>query len=128
VPVIYTPHGHIFAKEAHIPGVPSAGPKRWILKAFRRAAHRHAQITVAVNERDRDDHVKLRLCPSAKIRIIHNGIDTAHFVPFEEAERLALRESLGVSPEAKVIGFAARLTSEKGVEDLLEVARGMREH
>lgn len=56
--------------------------------------------------------------PKRKITVIHNGIDMDRFNP-GKADREAVRKELGISPDEKVIGTAARLCPEKGLFELL---------
>ncbi|MHC4607975.1 MAG: glycosyltransferase, partial [Planctomycetota bacterium] len=49
--VIFTPHGHIFERDANIPGVPS-GPKLHLLKMLTRYAQSCAHVITALSEED----------------------------------------------------------------------------
>ena len=55
--------------------------------------------------------------PAEKITTVYGSIDAAPFL--EPQERTAAREALGVEPNARVVGFAARLSDQKGVDTLL---------
>ena len=62
-----------------------------------------------------------------KSTVIYNGVDSAHFDPivaFEAAKRL--RASLGVKPEALLLGSVGRLAPEKNHEVLLTTLRRLR--
>ena len=49
-----------------------------------------------------------------------NGVDLDRFRPARhEAERLQLRQSLGLSHDIPIIGFVGRLTEDKGITDLI---------
>jgi len=64
---------------------------------------------------------------SEKSTVIYNGVDSTHFDPivaFEAAKRL--RASLGVKPEALLIGSVGRLAPEKNHEVLLATLRRLR--
>lgn len=64
------------------------------------------------------------ICPARKVVLIGQGTDTELFSPaVRERLRASARESLGLAPEAQVIGTVARLTPEKGLYELLEAAR-----
>ena len=59
--------------------------------------------------------------------VIYNGVDSTHFDPivaFEAAKRL--RASLGVKPEALLLGSVGRLAPEKNHEVLLTTLRRLR--
>jgi len=66
---------------------------------------------------------------SGKYRVIgrgsSNGIDVEHFTPTPQLlERArALRNSLGIPPQATVIGFVGRLVKDKGIAELTEAFR-----
>jgi glycosyltransferase involved in cell wall biosynthesis len=62
--------------------------------------------------------------PSARIEVIHRGVDTAAFDPERIGpERvLALRQSWNVAPQQRVILQAARLTRWKGQSVLIDAA------
>ena len=56
--------------------------------------------------------------PAKKLMTIENGVDGA---PFElEFDRAAARRSLGVDPDAPLIGLVARLEDQKGINFLLD--------
>lgn len=55
-----------------------------------------------------------------------NGVDLETFRPAGEDERAALRAELGLADEPLVL-YCGRLVPEKGVDDLLEAWRGVRE-
>ena len=62
-----------------------------------------------------------------KSMVIYNGVDSTHFDPivaFEAAKRL--RASLGVKPEALLLGSVGRLAPEKNHEVLLTTLRRLR--
>jgi len=108
--VVFTPHGHIFAPGAGIPGVPAGGWKlallRWITRAAQSCAHR----VTALSEDDLRQQLELGLSPLSKYRVIRNGIDMDRF------------PGLPTRPfgEAPVIGAVGRFTAEKGHAHLVE--------
>ncbi|MCA8939107.1 MAG: glycosyltransferase family 4 protein [Planctomycetes bacterium] len=118
--VIYTPHGHIFAKGANIPGVPSRGLKRTLLMKMRKKAHRAADWTIALNTVDQREQVELGLCPASKMRILRNGIDCKRFSPAGLEARAKIRSSLKIAPDAIVVACVARLSFEKGLDILAD--------
>lgn len=62
--------------------------------------------------------------PSQKLRVIHRGVEAARFDPAAVApERMAdLRRAWGIGPDVPVILQAARLTSWKGQDVVIEAA------
>jgi glycosyltransferase involved in cell wall biosynthesis len=57
--------------------------------------------------------------PRARVHYLPNPVDTRRFAPAGPAERRAIREGLGVRPEAVLCAFVGRLSREKGVMELL---------
>lgn len=66
--------------------------------------------------------------PQSRLRVIHRGVESARFDPAAVApERIAvLRQAWDLGPDVPVILQAARLTSWKGQEVLIEAARQLR--
>lgn len=107
--VIFTPHGHIFARGANIPGVPG-GLKLGLLKWITRAAQACADRITALSEPDLDQQVALRLSPASKYVVVRNGIDVERFVRPRE-------RTFDGSP---VIGAVGRFSEEKGHRVLIQ--------
>jgi starch synthase len=55
----------------------------------------------------------------ARVRVVHNGIDTAEYAPVAQTDVL---ERLGVDPSVPYAIFVGRITHQKGVEHLLRSA------
>jgi glycosyltransferase involved in cell wall biosynthesis len=108
--VVFTPHGHIFARGSCIPGVPQGGWKlallRWVTRGAQACAHR----VTALSEADLREQLDLGLSPPSKYRVIRNGIDVDRYT--------------GAPPrtagDAPVIGAVGRFTAEKGHATLVE--------
>jgi len=73
-----------------------------------------AEVVVTSDEGWRDAQAKLSADP-ARLRVIPNGVDTAHFMP-SAAARAATRGELGLAPKAPVAIAVTRLVPEKGVQ------------
>ncbi|WP_416905425.1 glycogen synthase [Micromonospora echinospora] len=58
----------------------------------------------------------------AKVRVVHNGIDTAQYAPDHGTEVLA---RLGVDPSRPSVVYVGRITRQKGLPYLLRAARGL---
>jgi glycosyltransferase involved in cell wall biosynthesis len=60
--------------------------------------------------------------PLEKVSLIHNGVDVELFRPSETA-RAVFRASLGIEPEAPLVGFVGRIDLEKGPDQFLQAAQ-----
>jgi glycosyltransferase involved in cell wall biosynthesis len=114
VPVIFTPHGHVFSRGARIPGVPEGGRLdvlRWVTKAAQACACR----VTALSDADLREQLALGLAPAGKYAVVRNGIDVARFAA--GGRRLF--------PGRPVIGCVGRFSSEKGQGLLIEAMGGV---
>jgi glycosyltransferase involved in cell wall biosynthesis len=68
----------------------------------------------------RAETLALRVAPSSKLHLLgegsSNGVDTNHFSPGPSP----IREQLGIPRSVPVVGFAGRLTRDKGLPELFE--------
>ncbi|MGH9107836.1 MAG: glycogen synthase [Acidimicrobiales bacterium] len=86
-----------------------------------REALERADAVVAVSAAMAGD--VLRAYPGvdpARVKVVHNGIDTEEYFPDPGAAGLV---SLGVDPEVPYVLFVGRVTRQKGITYLLEAAR-----
>lgn len=118
-----------------LPFVTATGTRRSLLKLTEwfscRMAHRvlcnsHSMRQVAVDE---------RICPPEKIKVLRagsgNGVDASErFNPARlgPTVRSETRSELGIPAEAMVIGFVGRIVKEKGIGELEEAWRSLRDH
>lgn len=56
--------------------------------------------------------------------VLHNGVDTARFSP--DLDRAAARAALGLDGDVPVVALVARLSPEKGISFLVDVARRLK--
>lgn len=106
--IIFSPHGHIFADNAKIPGVPRKKIVKSMLYHLTRISQRCANRVIAVSEEDRNDQVRLNLAPISKYAVVYNGV------------RPVLKsENFGFNGRP-VIGTIGRLSEEKGHRVLIE--------
>ena len=118
VPIrIYTAHGFYFhenmpplKRRAHI-----------ALEQFGALFH-HYLFTQS--DEDRQEAIRLGIARTDRVRTIGNGVDIGRFDPnrFSPADRLALRASLGIAPEARVLAIIGRLVREKGYFELFRAS------
>jgi glycosyltransferase involved in cell wall biosynthesis len=112
--IIYSSHGHIFSRSAHIPGVSGNSLRIKLLYGLRKIASRCATKIIALNEPDKNEQVNLQLAPPGKYEVIYNGIDPASFSPTPCTRDKAYQ---GKTP---LLACAGRLVPEKGYNFLIE--------
>jgi starch synthase len=86
-----------------------------------RTAIESADAVIAVSRAMRDD--VLRVYPAvdaAKVKVVHNGIDTDEFFPDPATNAL---ESQEIDPDVPYVLFVGRVTRQKGITYLLEAAK-----
>jgi len=112
--IVHTPHGHVFW------GYFSKCKTACFILLERLTASITDKI-ITLTEQEKQDHLRFRIAPEGKFRVIHSGVDLAAFsdAQFNAPGR---REKLGIPPEALIVGTAGRLTPIKGHKYLLEAA------
>lgn len=121
----------------HIHGLPSMtaeGSRRRILRLSERTSCSLATEVLCVSRSVSQVVVSEGLCPAGKIRVLHkgtiNGVDAeSRFNPGRAAAqpRAETRARLGIPQNARVIGFIGRLVRDKGIAELSEAWRSLRE-
>lgn len=126
VPVrVYHLHGLRYAT--------ARGPVRALLQGTERLSASAATRVLCVSRSVAAAALEDGVVPAAKLAVLLggsiNGVDAAgRFRPAaDEAERRAARLAVGLPPGARVIGFVGRLVREKGVVELWEAWRALRE-
>jgi alpha-maltose-1-phosphate synthase len=85
-----------------------------------RTAVESAAAVIAVSRGMRDDLLAAYpAVPGERVRVIHNGIDTAEYAPDPATDVL---EDYGVNPGAPTVVFVGRVTRQKGLPVLLRAA------
>lgn len=125
------------ARVYHMRGLPLAtatGNQRRILTATERTSCALASTVLAVSPSLRSEALRERLCPARKIRVLGkgsgNGVDSdGRFDPdrLPVDARARFRRDLGIAESAPVIGFLGRLVGDKGVVELAEAWRRLRD-
>jgi glycosyltransferase involved in cell wall biosynthesis len=121
----------------HIHGLPlmtATGYKRLLLGWSERISCRLAHQVFCVSHSVREIAIAQGLCPAAKIRVLLrgsiNGVDArGRFDPagIDEDERREMRERYGIPAGAPVLGFVGRIVRDKGVVELAEAWKILRE-
>jgi len=108
--VIHTVHGFSFNELTP-----------WLTAAFyvclERLASRFCDTMISVTDQHRLMAIEKRMASPDKIVTIHNGIDLSRFEGISATK--SVREELGLSREATLIGTVGRLASQKGQTYLL---------
>jgi glycosyltransferase involved in cell wall biosynthesis len=104
--IIYSPHGHIFASHANIPGVSESALKRKVFYWLRRLASAFSTRIIALNQADKDEQVALKLAPEGKYEVIYNGIDLINMAPATGGRKF--------DKNYPVLAAVGRLSPEKG--------------
>ena len=112
--IVHTPHGHVFWGYFN----------KWKTACYILLERLTASITdkiITLTEQEKKDHLRFRIAPDEKFTVIHSGVDLTAFSD-ARINAPAMREMLGIPPEAFVVGTAGRLTPIKGQRYLLEAA------
>jgi len=112
--IVHTPHGHVFW------GYFNKCKTACFILLERLTAKITDQI-ITLTEQEKQDHLRFRIAPEGKFRVIHSGVDLAAFSD-AVTKAPAMREKLGIPPKAIVVGTTGRLTPIKGHKYLLEAA------
>lgn len=121
VPVrIYTLHGLRLET--------ATGTKRRILSLTERLTMACAHQVVAVSPSLRDRTLELNLVPAGKLLTLNQGsVNGIRPLNPDRAQVEQLRHELGVPAGAVVFGFVGRFTRDKGIRELVEAFRRLRE-
>ncbi|HEX8272052.1 MAG TPA: glycosyltransferase family 4 protein [Longimicrobiaceae bacterium] len=121
----------------HMRGLPmmtAGGKRRALLRATERLSCSLAHQVICVSHSLREVAVAGGLCPPEKIRVLAggsgNGVDSAGTYSPERwsaEERRGLRARWGIPEGATVLGFVGRIVRDKGVAELAEAWRSLRE-
>ncbi len=111
---IYTVHGFSYNKDMR------KGGSRFYLAIERFLGRSHDRL-ISVSEFDKKEAIKKGVCAKYKIQAVSNAIDFDTFDP--TAANGAFRKKLGLKKNIKLIGAAARLVPQKGMEFFLKGAK-----
>lgn len=92
-----------------------AGARRWRVRAYlTTAAH---VVALAPSTRDAVCHMGVG---ARRVTVIPNGVDPAQFPLAGADARATARDGFGLTPHARVVGYAGALVAEKGVDALID--------
>ncbi len=112
----------------------ASGWKRGLMLRAEKMSCRAADMVLCVSPSLRDAAVRLGLAPAHKMLVLgsgsSNGVDASRFEPAPARVSAAgeLRRRLQVPDAVPVIGFVGRITRDKGIAELLQAFRRLREH
>lgn len=108
------------------------GKRRTLFKFIEWLTCRLNHRVICVSASAREVAIQDRLCPGDKLQVLahgsSNGVDSARFsnaaLSMDPSE---IRLRLGIPDGSPLAGFVGRLTRDKGISDLLQAARLVRE-
>jgi len=110
------------------------GCVRWLSRSIEKASCSWAHQVLSVSGSVREMVVGEGLCPAPKIKVLFhgsiNGVDAlGRFDPsrLPEGTGAEVRLKYGILPDASVVGFVGRIVRDKGVVELTEAWRELRE-
>lgn len=122
VPVLLTLHLQPQAVSVHFPGLP--GLRRSVEAVSREYGKRILRQCATVIAPSKTIADLIHQVVGIQPRIISNGVDLEAFSPQPSGadEERALRQALGLGPEAPIILFVGRLSKEKKIEKVLRLS------
>lgn len=103
------------------------GLKGMLLAVAYRATAKADDFTISGNRTCRSIMVKFGARADRNLVAAQLGVETNLFQPVSSAQKKLRREELNLSAGAFVVGFCGRLVAEKGVMELYEAVRRLRE-
>ncbi|MCZ7647831.1 MAG: glycosyltransferase family 4 protein [Planctomycetota bacterium] len=103
--------------------------KRRVWIALERLNARRSDHVLCQNPEDVETALREGIAAEGHISLLGNGIDLARFVRVfpDAAARRAYRQTIGVPPDAVLVGMCGRFVAEKGFPEFLEAGRSLLE-
>ena len=106
-----------------------SGFRRSVSRAMERLTCRVSTHILAVSPSLREALAVNGIAPEADVIVLgegsSNGVDTEFFRPPTSLERRIARDAIGLEESQHAIGYAGRLTGDKGIVDLLRAMKTM---
>jgi glycosyltransferase involved in cell wall biosynthesis len=100
--------------------------RRAVVYGLEAVAARFSHVELVQNAEDAELMRRTPLAPSAKVRLLGNGVDLDRFRPSSDAARRSARRELGIGDDAFAVVAVGRLVAEKGFGELFAANRAMR--
>ena len=112
--------------------VTKLGVGRWLIKFSNRVTCSLADRVFCVSKSNLDLGIDNNICSTDKAEVVCegsiNGVDAKHrFNPEKKTDRLAIRKDLGIPESSFVFGFVGRIVRDKGIKELADAWRSVRE-
>jgi glycosyltransferase involved in cell wall biosynthesis len=117
--VVVTAHNHVLFRDD------TSAAKKRLYRVVERALAPRAARYIAVSDSIRRELVDGYGLPADKVTVVYNGVDPAPFLAVRD--RHAARSQLGLSPDAAVVGLAARFSAQKGLRHLIAAIPELRD-
>lgn len=111
--VVHTIHGMSFNRT-------QPAPVRAAFTWLERRAARLSGRIITVADAMIEQSVRAGLCAREKMTTVYSGMEVERFDP-DRYDRAGVRDRLGISPDAIVVGTVARLFRKKGYEQLIPI-------
>ncbi|MDP7254433.1 MAG: glycosyltransferase family 4 protein [Planctomycetota bacterium] len=111
--VIHTPHTLAFQAQG------CSLFQNWLYRIMECVSGEYTDMLIALSERQEERFVAEGLKHESRIEVILNGVEIPQ-LSLEQSARL--RAGLALSETDKVVGFVGRLTEQKGLRELVQVA------
>ena len=116
--VVHTFHGHVL--RGYFGRTMTFG-----FRTLERWLARTTTSLVAVSPEVRDDLVALRVAPASKFTVVRLGIDLAHRIAGDGAQRRETRRQMGLRDDAFVVGWVGRMTAVKNTDSLVRALQAL---
>jgi len=108
----------------------TTGVKKWLLRSSERVACALCHRVICVSHSVRQTALAERICKPEQVSVLArgsvNGVDAVRYSPGGSAERLRLRQELGIPVGAFVVGYVGRLVADKGLRELTKAWQNLR--
>jgi glycosyltransferase involved in cell wall biosynthesis len=112
--VVHTPHTLAFQAKG------CSTFQKWLYRIMEHFAGEYTHTLIALSGKQKERFVSEELKNESRIKVIYNGVAIQH-PDSEQSDKL--RASLCLAETEKIVGFVGRLTEQKGLSELLQIAK-----